>query len=76
MTIFQSIEQSIVRIEEHIGHIVALREQYVKDEGGQGLAEVNNKISGLKAWLQDIREAIFSDKEKISHAAEDLKKDL
>ncbi|MDE3061258.1 MAG: hypothetical protein KGJ06_09625 [Pseudomonadota bacterium] len=76
MSILQQIEQAIGHAEQHIERILALREQYVKTEAGEALSDVNNKISGLKAWLEDIRQAIHADKEKIGNVAEDLKKDL
>ena len=61
MKLLHDIEQAITRIEGDIGQIVQLRRQHMKTETAHVLSEVDNKIAGLHAWLEDIKEAIHAE---------------
>jgi septation ring formation regulator EzrA len=65
MTLLNHIEQTITRIEGDIKQIVELRQQHIKTESAYVLSEVDNKINGLRAWLDDIKQAIYADLHKI-----------
>jgi hypothetical protein len=65
MSLLSEIEAAITCIEGDIAHIVALRTQHLKTESAHVLSEVDNKINGLKAWLEDIKQAIYADVKKL-----------
>lgn len=58
MAILHDIEQILARIETDIGHVVALRKQYIATEAEHIFSNADNKINGLKAWVMDIRQAL------------------
>ncbi len=60
MKLLNEIEQAIVRVEGELEHIVELRKQHMQTETAHILSEVDNKINGLKAWLEDIKQAIYT----------------
>jgi hypothetical protein len=65
MKFLHEIENAILRIENDIKQIVELRKQQIQTETAQALSEVDNKIAGLKGWLEDIKEAVYADIRKI-----------
>ncbi len=65
MSILHDIEQTIGRIEADIGHMVALRRQHMQTESAHVLSEVDNKIAGLKGWVEDIRQALHDGVKKL-----------
>jgi hypothetical protein len=65
MNFLHEIEQAILRIEGDIRQIVELRKQHMQTETAHVLSEVDNKIAGLKGWLEDIKEAIYADVKRL-----------
>lgn len=65
MKFLHEIEQVILRIEGDIRQIVELRKQHMQTETAHVLSEVDNKIAGLRAWLEDIKEAIYADVKRL-----------
>jgi len=65
MKLLNEIEKTIARIESDLTHIVELRKQHIQTETAHILSEVDNKIGGLKAWLEDIKQAIYAGLRKL-----------
>ena len=76
MKILSEIEQTLARIEADIAHVVALRKQHIEEDTGHIFAEVDNKISGLKGWVEDIKNAIHTSKAKIERIGQDIRADI
>jgi len=76
MSILHDIEQTIRRIEADISHMVALRKQHMQTETAHVLSEVDNKIAGLKGWVEDIKQALHAGAAKIDKTAAEVKAEI
>lgn len=66
MHILHDIEQTIARIETDIEHVIHLRRHHLQAECAALFSEVDNKIVGLKGWVEDVKQALHAGMEKLN----------